>query len=116
MRVLVVDDDSATRTGLAELLEEAGYEPTSVGSFDDALRILQTTPPDLLITDVRLAGNNGLQLVSSSPNRVPTIVLTGLDDLATESDARRGGAVYILKPVSAERLLEEVRSLLSGRP
>jgi DNA-binding response OmpR family regulator len=116
MRVLVVDDDSATRDGLSELLEEAGYESTPVGSFEDALRILQTRPPDLLITDVRLDGGNGLQLVINSPNRVPTIVLTGVDDLVLESDARREGAVYVVKPVSAEKLLAQVRDMLSAGP
>ena len=111
MRVLVVDDDVATRTGLSELLEEAGYESTCVGSFDDALQILQTTPPDLLITDIGLDGGNGLQLVINDPNRVPTIVLTGFDDEVLESDARREGAVFMVKPVSAEKLLDLVRSM-----
>ena len=113
-RYLVVDDDRATRTGLAELLEEAGYESTSVGSFQDALRILRTRPPDLLITDVDLNEADGLQLLVNTPTRVPTIVLTGSYDLVLESEVRREGAVYMVKPVSPDRLLEQVRSMLGG--
>ena len=114
MRVLVVDDDSATRAGLSELLEEAGYESASAASFDDALRILQTAPPDLLITDIRLGGRNGLQLLINSPTRMPAIVLTGFYDPVLESDARREGAVYMVKPVSTDRLLNQVRSMLGA--
>jgi DNA-binding response OmpR family regulator len=114
MRVLVVDDDRATREGLSELLEEAGYESTSVGSFQDALRILRTRPPDLLITDVDLNEADGLQLLVSTPTRVPTIVLTGSYDLVLESEVRREGAVYMVKPVSPDRLLDQVKSMLGG--
>ena len=115
MRVLIVDDDCATRTGLAELLDEAGYESRSVGSFHEALLILQTTPPDLLITDVRLDECDGIQLVARNPTRVPTIVLTGVSDVAIESEARREGAVYMAKPVSPGMLLELVRRMLGPR-
>ena len=114
MRVLIVDDDYATRTGLAELLDEAGYETRAVGSFHEALLILQTTPPDLLITDVRLNEYDGIQLVIRNPKRVPTIVLTGLGDVAIESEARREGAVYMGKPVSPGMLLDQVRRMLGG--
>ena len=116
MRVLVVDDDAATRSGLAELLESAGYESLSVGSFAEALHLLHTTRLDLLITDVRLDGGSGVQLVIDNPNRVPTIVLTGVDDATVAADARRQGAVYLLKPVSPEMLLAHIRNLFTGVP
>ena len=66
-RVLIVDDDGATRRGLAQLLAQAGYEATAVGTFDEARRIIGATPPDLLITDIRLEAYNGLQLILNSP-------------------------------------------------
>ena len=114
-RVLIVDDDAATRTGLAALMQAAGYEPTAVGAFHEALHILRTAPPDLLITDVRLEEYNGLQLVINSPKRVPAIVITGFTDPVLESDARREGAVYIVKPVNPGRLLDLVRTMLANR-
>lgn len=113
-KVLIVDDDKTTREGLAELLEESGYETSAVGTFEEATRILRTSPPDLLIADVRLGPFNGLQLVISSPKPVPAIIITGFADPVLESDARRRGAEYVLKPVSPSKLIELVAQKLSS--
>jgi DNA-binding response OmpR family regulator len=113
-KVLIVDDDKTTREGLAELLEESGYEAAAVGTFEEATRFLRSTPPDLLIADVRLGPFNGLQLVISSPKPIPAIIITGFADPVLESDARRRGADYVLKPVSPARLLDLVAHKLSA--
>jgi CheY-like chemotaxis protein len=110
--VLVVDDDMITRTGLAELLEGEGYQVIAVGTFEEALTVLRTNPPDLLIADVRLGPFNGLQLVISSPRPVPSIVITGYADPVLETDAKRRGAEYVLKPVDGAGLLRLVREKL----
>jgi DNA-binding response OmpR family regulator len=116
-KVLIVDDDKTTREGLAEFLEEAGYEAVAVATFEDATRVLRTAPPDLLIADVRLGPFNGLQLVISSPQPIPAIIITGFADPVLEADARRRGADYVLKPVSPARLLDLVaQKLMSARP
>ena len=116
-KVLIVDDDKTTREGLAEFLEEAGYEAVAVGTFEDATRVLRTSPPDLLIADVRLGPFNGLQLVISSPQPIPAIIITGFADPVLEADARRRGADYVLKPVSPARLLDLVAQKLDrGTP
>ena len=116
-KVLIVDDDKTTREGLAEFLEEAGYEAVAVGTFEDATRVLRTAPPDLLIADVRLGPFNGLQLVISSPQPIPAIIITGFADPVLEADARRRGADYVLKPVSPARLLDLVaQKLAAARP
>jgi DNA-binding response OmpR family regulator len=116
-KVLIVDDDKTTREGLAEFLEGAGYEAVAVGTFEEATRVLRTSPPDLLIADVRLGPFNGLQLVISSPHPIPAIIITGFADPVLESDARRRGADYVLKPVSPSRLLDLVaHKLSSARP
>lgn len=112
--VLIVDDDKTTRQGLAELLEGAGYDAVPVGTFEEAMHVLRTSPPDLLIADVRLGPFNGLQLLISSPTPVPAIIITGFADPVLESDARRRGAEYVLKPVSPAGLLELVRQKLSS--
>jgi DNA-binding NtrC family response regulator len=114
-RVLVVDDDNATRVGLAELLENAGYETISTESFQQALSILRSTPPDVLITDVRLNEYNGLQLVIARPESVAAIVITGHIDPVLELETRRQGAEYILKPVDPRQLLDLVTSLLERK-
>jgi DNA-binding response OmpR family regulator len=108
-RILLVDDDPATRLGLAELLTDAGYQTRAVATFEEGLRALRTETPDLLIADVRLGAFNGLQLLVSSPRTVPAIIITGFADPVLESDARQHGAEYVLKPVTPSVLLEMVR-------
>ena len=88
-KVLIVDDDKTTREGLAEFLEEAGYEAVAVGTFEDATRVLRTSPPDLLIADVRLGPFNGLQLVISSPQPIPAIIITGFAAAAPTTSSSR---------------------------
>jgi DNA-binding NtrC family response regulator len=113
-RVLIVDDDGATRRGLVQLLTQAGYEATAVGSFDEARRSIGASPPDLLITDIRLEAYNGLQLILNSPRSIPTIVITGFADPVLEAEARRGGAAYLVKPVQPMELLEVVAEKLGA--
>jgi CheY-like chemotaxis protein len=113
--ILIVDDDRATRVGVAELLEDAGYGVIAVATFEEAARILRSSPPDLLIADVRLGPFNGLQLVISSPTPVPAIIITGFADPVLESDARRRGAAYLLKPVQPSLLLDLVAAKLATK-
>ncbi len=56
MRILVVDDDPRIRAALAEPLKAAGYEVSDAADGEDALSMLETAPPDLLILDVTLPG------------------------------------------------------------
>jgi DNA-binding NtrC family response regulator len=114
-RVLIVEDDGATRRGLVQLLVQAGYDATAVGTFDEARRFIGATPPDLLITDIRLEAYNGLQLILNSPRAIPTIVITGFADPVLEAEARRGGAAYMVKPVEPLQLLEVVAEKLAAR-
>jgi DNA-binding response OmpR family regulator len=111
--ILLVEDDATTRVGLTELMENAGYTVQAVGTFEEASRILRSSPPDLLITDVRLGPFNGLQLVISSPTPIPAIIITGFADPVLESDARRRGAEYVLKPVDPAALLRLIEQKLA---
>ena len=112
-RILLVDDDTATRVGLAELLTNAGYDVRAVPTFEEGLRALRSETPDLLIADVRLGAFNGLQLLVSSPRSVPAIIITGFADPVLESDARQHGAEYVLKPVTPSVLLDMIRRRLA---
>jgi DNA-binding response OmpR family regulator len=114
--ILIVDDHRVTRLGLAEMLSHAGYTVVTAGTFQEARRILRESPPDLLVVDVRLGSFNGLQLVISGPNRVPSIVITGYDDAVLEAEARRSGAEYLVKPFDADALLVLIRQKLGQAP
>ncbi len=115
-RVLIVEDNDATRTGLCELLKRAGYSAEATSSYEEAIRVMREDTPDLLIADVRLGPYNGLQLLVTSPKRVPTIIMTGFPDPVLEADARHLGAQFILKPVAPPALLTLIEDQLAGRP
>ena len=111
-RILIVEDHEATRLGLRTLLTNAGYEVVSAGTFAEGRRALGEQPPDLLITDLRLGGYNGLQLVAAVPFGVPSIVLTGFPDPVLAADAQKLGAYYITKPIAPDALLTMVEETL----
>jgi DNA-binding response OmpR family regulator len=111
-RVLVVDDDSVTREGLADLIAHSGYEAESAASFQEALRMIRTHPPDVVLTDIRLGEYNGLQLVIDSPDTVRAIVITGFADSMLEAEARRYGAAYLVKPIDPDGLVQLIDALL----
>lgn len=113
-KILIVDDDDATRRGLTALLSEAGYTVLPSASLKSAMEALSKDEPDLLITDVRLQGYNGLQLVAMSPRQIPTIVVTGFPDRMLEADAHKMGAEYLLKPVSPSALLALIEQKLGA--
>jgi CheY-like chemotaxis protein len=113
-RILVVEDDAATRRGMAQLLSGAGYEVTETSSMTDALSLLSSNAPapDLVITDLRLAEFNGLYLAAVNPQRIPVIIVTGYADRGLEAEARELGADFLLKPVKPSHLLAVVERRL----
>lgn len=112
--ILVVQHDAPAQRHVAACLENAGYRVVEARTYLEAKRILERRPPDLLITDVRLDGYNGLQLLVTPGHRIPAIVFTNLPDAVLEADAQALGAEYLLKPVSRAVLLGRVEALLAG--
>jgi DNA-binding NtrC family response regulator len=116
-RLLVVDDDASVRCYFSKLLAAAGYEIVTASDIPSALHVLANRAADLLLTDVRLDGYNGLHLVAMSPDRIPAVVVTGFDDPTIEAEARQLGADFFLKPVNPEQLLAAIaRRLGADRP
>ena len=113
-KILIVEDDRATRMGLQELLRQAGYEAIVAADFRAGRRALEDERPDLLIADLRLEGFNGLQLLHVNPHPIPTIIVTGFPDDVLQAEAVRMGAEYLVKPVPPPVLLGAVERLLAG--
>jgi DNA-binding response OmpR family regulator len=109
--ILVVDEDTAARTEVMELLSRARYQVVGAGTFTEAKTVLSTEVPDLLITELRLGDFNGLHLVlraRSSQSAIATIVLTRFPDAVLEAEAKRLGAAYLVTPVKPAELLTVV--------
>jgi len=114
-RVLIVEDNDATLTGLSELLRRAGYDTYATKSFEEGARVMREDAPDVLLADIRLGPFNGLQLLVTSPKRVPTIIMTGYPDPVLEADAVHLGAQFILKPVAPAALLGLIQAQLAKK-
>jgi DNA-binding response OmpR family regulator len=113
-KILIVDDDAATREMVVRLLTYEGYEAVTATDVPAAMHVLAERKPDLLITDVRLDTYNGLHLIAMAPTPIPAIVLTGFADPAIEADARRLGAEYLVKPVSPATLCAVIARTLAN--
>lgn len=113
-RILIVDDDDQTLAGWAKFLRQAGYEVVARNTFGEGRQALREAAPDLIIADVRLGSFNGLQLLAMEPQRIPSIIVTGFDDPVIESDAKRLGAAFLVKPVLPSLLLSLVDQKLAN--
>src|SRR6185503_20843619 len=113
-KILIVDDNTASRGELVKLLADAGFETLTAATVPDAMRVLSTAQPDLLITEIRLDTYNGLHLIAMAPRPIPAIVITGYVDRAVEMDARRLGAEYLAKPVSPGEIYTTIHRTLAN--
>jgi DNA-binding NtrC family response regulator len=126
--VLVVDDDESLRRITQMQLEEAGYVAATAESGEEALRKIEEDAPALVITDLKMPGMNGLELLRSVRAQYPqtaVVLVTAFGTVQTAVAAMKAGAYdYITKPIDYEELLlvvhravehqqlvEEVRSL-----
>src|SRR5689334_2824254 len=107
--VLVVDDDEAVGQSLLLLLKQDGHQPRWVGSAELALVELEKRPYDLVISDVRMPGYSGLELLKIIKKRwveLPVILITAHGDVRMAVEAMREGAEdFMLKPFLREEVL-----------
>jgi DNA-binding NtrC family response regulator len=117
-RVLVVDDDLACRILAALLLEKAGHSPTAVATVSRALERIDDEGADLVLTDLTLPGESGLDLLIALRERrldTPVVVMTGSDDVELIARALELGATTVLrKPYSSKWLETAVGEALGG--
>jgi two-component system nitrogen regulation response regulator GlnG len=115
--VLVVDDDAAIRTVVAQALRRAGHEVTLAASLAEADAALVRAAPDLLVTDVRLPDGDGLDHLRSVADRhpaLPVIVLSAQNTLMTAVRATESGAYeYLPKPFDLDALTAAVDGALA---
>jgi len=127
-RLLVVDDDANLRWVMQTQLEDAGYTVETAADGEEALRAVDQVAPALVITDLRMPGLSGMDLlrrVRESAPDVPVILVTAFGSIQSAVEAVKAGAYdYLTKPIDFEelvlvvqralersRLMEEVRTL-----
>ncbi len=119
VRILIIEDDEEMRSLLADFLREEGYEADSVDNGSEAFRILAQEPFDLVITDIRMPGLTGLDVLSAIKKfqfEIPVIVITafGGEEVYRRSIAR-GADGYLEKPIHFHRLKTLIHDLVSSQ-
>ncbi len=111
-RVLVIDDEKGPRESLRILLKN-DYEVVLADSVAAGLAALKATPPDVIISDIKMPGTNGiegLRLIRDIDRETSVVMLTGYGDLTTAREAIRLGANdYLCKPFDVDDMLRLVR-------
>jgi two-component system, OmpR family, response regulator len=120
LTLLVVDDDSDTRVLLSFLLQEAGATVIAADAIEEAIALLEEHQPDILISDVLMAGEQGgfdlvhrvLTLEAAQQKRILAIAVTGLaSDGDREQILHEGFHHLIKKPIDVDRFPTEVATL-----
>lgn len=118
-RILIVDDEEPIRRLLGYLLQSHGYETVLAGDAKDARHRLEDSPYALVLCDVRMPGESGMDLVRSLLNQHPhtaAIMVTGLDSPILANAALEMGAFgYIIKPFESNEVLINVANALRRR-
>jgi DNA-binding NtrC family response regulator len=118
LKVLIVEDDLATRKGLEESFKDLGGETRSVGTVKEASRALEEFDPRLLVVDIHLPDGDGIDILRAARETDPDregIVITGQGSIDNAIEALRAGAVdYLLKPLRPAQL-EVVFNRLADR-
>ena len=111
--VWIVDDDASIRWVLERALQQAGLRTRTFENADAALAALRQGAPDVLVTDIRMPGRSGLEMleeIRAKRPRLPVIVMTAHSDLESAVAAYQGGAFeYLPKPFDIDQAVELVR-------
>ncbi|MGI8908040.1 MAG: response regulator [Candidatus Sumerlaeaceae bacterium] len=116
--ILVIDDEPAIASAIKTVLELSGMAAVVAGSCDEALAIINRTPPELIFSDINMPDRSGLDLLHTlkanpATAHIPLVFITGE---ARNQDVNRGlaagAAGYLKKPFSPPELLNTVRALV----
>jgi two-component system nitrogen regulation response regulator GlnG len=114
--VWIVDDDRSIRWVFEKALSREGIAFDAFSSAQEALRALQDGAPQVLVSDIRMPGPSGLELLNAVKQRhpeVPVIVMTAYSDLDSAVAAFQGGAFeYLPKPFDVDQAVELIRRAL----
>jgi DNA-binding NtrC family response regulator len=118
--ILIVEDEPELGKVLLEGLSKNGFSPHMAENAEKALKLFKERPFDLVVSDIRLPGMDGLQLLErmkDHSNSTPMILMTGYGSIQNAVEAMRKGAYdYILKPFSLEVLERGIENALRRKP
>jgi DNA-binding response OmpR family regulator len=111
-RLLIVEDSAELAENLAEIVSEGDFDTCVAHSAEQALNLLARVEFDVILTDLRLPNQSGVDLIQclrDDGNETPVVLMSAFADEAAQTAARRLGVVTILiKPIDCTRLLSEL--------
>jgi response regulator RpfG family c-di-GMP phosphodiesterase len=118
-KILIVDDESSICELIEAYLKKKGYEVARAGNGSDALAIVKSGSIDLVVTDIKMPGMSGIELlqkIREYSNTLPVLLATGFPTMETAIEALKAGAYdYIAKPFHFEEIGEKIRRALLQR-
>jgi len=117
-RVLVVDDEAACCLALEMLLTDEGFQVDVAHDGAQALERMAESPPDVLLSDIRMPGMDGLALLRAvrATGDLPVILMSA-DSGVDDAELRRMGATgYVVKPLDFDDVIRAIDDALVGRP
>lgn len=119
-RIMIVDDEAAVGTMMALILEDCGYRPRAFQQPDAALKALSWGPWQLLLTDLKMPGMDGFDLLDQVRKTYPDLPVVIVSAFVTPDQAlslrQRGAAAVLTKPFEPEELVTTVRRCLQATP
>src|SRR6185312_6976055 len=116
--ILLIEDDRSTASALQKVLQDEGYAVTVAGRGDQGLNQARERQCDLVITDLRLPGLSGMELIAqlhSAKPKLPIIMMTAHGTTETAIEAMKLGACdYLVKPFEADELLDLAASAVAS--
>ena len=115
--ILVVDDEANARTVLTALLEQAGYAVSAAASAEACLASIRELDPDLVLTDLRMPGADGMELLGRLRRdfpEIPVVLLTAHGTIENAVEAmKRGAHDFLTKPFDRDRVLQVLSAALA---
>jgi len=118
--VVVVDDDANVLDPLCAFLRRSGFQVRSALSADDAIRLVRTSCPDIVISDIGMPGRDGLELrrlLAAETPQLPVVLMTGRSSapVTTNPMTNQDGSIVIAKPFTMRQVLEIIARVTSDR-
>src|SRR6056300_571704 len=115
-RILIVEDEEVIRNSLQKLLDRNGYDVAVAGNIQDATQRYKLLDFSLIISDLRLPGAPGTELIKLAGD-VPVLIMTSYASLKSAVDTMKMGAVdYIPKPFDQKEVLNSIKRILNAQP
>jgi DNA-binding NtrC family response regulator len=116
-KILIVDDEPMIRETLGTLLRMVGYLPVLAGDGNEAFSVFLQDTFDLVLSDIRMPGSDGVELlkkIKDAKPAIPVLLMTGYSDIDRSQAIELGAADLIRKPFSFDSVLAKLESHLKS--